>query len=91
MNKPLDMADKYDSTIHEMDTIPVAIKIGKFGLPDLCEPVYEDVDDEPTVRMQVPTFARQVVEEKKDPRMGLIIILAVCVPFWSTVAYFLFH
>lgn len=94
MNKPLDMADKYDSTIHTMDTLPASfMPVGKSGLPDLSA-VWEDVDDEPTIRMQVPSFPDQVVVESNDkryPGIGLLICLGSGLAFWGTVAYLLMH
>lgn len=103
MSKPLDMADKYDSTIHEMPTLPCPISVypvGKSGLPDLSA-VFEDTDDEPTIRMQVPTFANQVVvseEEEEEfserdevtyPGVGLLMVITFGVAFWFLPCYYL--
>lgn len=60
-------------------------------------------DDEPTVKIQVPTFHNQVVvsecsteedyehEETRYPGVGLLLALGTGVIFWGTIAYLVFH
>ena len=82
--KTLDMADKYDPLSYQDDEPTVKINM-EAVLPKV---IVDDDDFEPTLpSARSPVFP----QEKKDPRLGLILILAVCVPFWATVAYFIFR
>lgn len=61
---------------------------------DTLPPLYaEDDDNEPTIRMQRPTFHPQVIvgEEKRYPGIGLLIAFGTGIAFWGTVAYFIFR
>ncbi len=81
--KTLDMADKYDPLSYQDDEPTV-----KINMEAVLPKVIIDDDFEPTLPSARNPFFSQ---EKKDPRMGLILILAVCVPFWATVFYFIFR
>jgi hypothetical protein len=51
------------------------------------------VDDEPTVKIQVPTFHPQVIveEEKRYPGIGMLIAFGTGIAFWGTVAWLIFR
>ena len=78
MSKPLDLADKYDSTLDSFDP---------------CYPngdPYED--DEPTVKINMAAVLPKVhvSEEKSYPGIGLAIVFIGGGLFWLTVYFLIF-
>ena len=76
--------------LEEADTIP-NIKIPEhealaLDLANLAD-IYDD--EEPTVKVQVPTFHNQVVvEETRYPGVGLIMALTLGVAMWFLPCYY---
>lgn len=83
--KTLDMADKYDPLSYQDDE-EITLKM---QAPNLQGEEDFDLHGQRDTIPCPPPYPEPY--EQKDPRMGLLIILAVCVPFWATVAYFLFR
>jgi hypothetical protein len=76
--------------MHRSQTINVEFPDERDTLP--APPPDDYLDDEPTVKIQVPTFHNQVVvSETRYPGVGLLIAFGTGIAFWGTVAYFIFR
>lgn len=62
--------------LEDADTIP-SIKL---------DSTYED--EEPTIKIQVPTFSPQIKVENRYPGIGLIIALTLGVAMWFLPCYY---
>jgi len=83
MNKPLDLADKYEPlSYQDMDDEPT-VKM----YPVLPKVIIDGdgEDDEPTI----PDMRAPIQEEKTYPGIGLLIALGTGLLFWGTVIYFI--